>query len=217
MNKKHVSRLFALLTCLQGWMRFLLLNTVLACALGATSHGFAGESPASELEVPQAMAMAYSDRWSQQVVSVTNYPDGSIDQVLSGRGRGNVLGDYSVRTQVRLVPTGVDFVARTAVFSVTGETRSTDINGAVLTTTFAGKFEVPLDSNFQPTVGPRPFLVTWNVSGGTGRFEGSVGRGGFNGTGMSEGRFHGVSWGTVWLKPNSPLIRNSRRNRSPTP
>jgi hypothetical protein len=217
MNKKNVSRLFALLTGLQGWGRFLLMNTVLACALGASSHGLAVEPPAPELDVPQGMAMPYSDRWSQQVVSVTKYPDGSIDQILSGRGRGNVLGDYSVRTQVRLVPAGVDFVARTAVFSVTGETRSTDSNGAVLTTTFAGKFEVPLDSNFQPTVGPRPFLVTWNVSGGTGRFEGAVGRGGFNGTGMSEGRFHGVSWGTIWLNPNSQFIRNSGRSRPPAP
>lgn len=161
--------------------------------------------------------MPYSDRWSQQVVEITSYPDGSMDQVLVGIGQGNVLGNYTVRTTARLTPTGVDFAAHTALFVVAGETRSTAIDGSILTTQFSGRFTVPLDAHFAPASGPRPFSVRWSVTRGTGRFVGVIGNGMFTGIGTPEGRFDGMSWGTIWNKAGSALPRPPSKYGATTP
>ncbi len=217
MNNTHFSGFLARLTGLAGHARGVVATLVLLAAFGFGIGVRAADAPPGGRGASPGEPMPYSDRWSQQVVAITSYPDGAMDQVLVGTGRGNVLGSYTVRTTARLTPIGVDFAAHTALFVVAGETRSTSIDGSVLTTQFSGRFTVPLDVQFSPAPGPRPFSVRWSVTGGTGRYAGVIGNGMFTGTGTPEGRFDGMSWGTVWTKAGSALIRPPQKYGAPTP
>lgn len=150
--------------------------------------------------------MHYSDRWSQQMISINSYPDGSMEQVLEGTGQGNLLGHYKVRTVARLTPSGVNLLARSALFVVVGETHSTVIDGSILSTQFSGRLTMPLDTELVPAAGLRPFSVRWSVIDGTGRFAEVAGDGMFTGAGTSEGRFDGVSWGTLRAPSKSARV-----------
>jgi hypothetical protein len=149
----------------------------------------------------------YSDRWSQQVISVQSYPDGAMEQILEGSGHGNVLGEYSVRSIARLKPRGINTSMRLALFIVKGETHSTAMDGSVLSTRFSGRITSPLNDQFAPAAGLSPFSVNWRVFHGTGRFLGATGHGMFTGSGTSEGQFDGMSWGTIWMAAHTDRVQ----------
>lgn len=143
--------------------------------------------------------LEYSDRWQQRVVSLTTRGDGSVAQELVGEGTSNLLGSYTVRTQVRLVPAGFDPALNALVFPAEGTTESQSEQGGVLRTRFAGRFLVPVDASSVPVTDGWPFSLNWEVTGGTGPFAEAEGAGEFVGQGMAQGLFEGTSSGTLWL------------------
>ena len=95
--------------------------------------------------------------------------DGCLELDISGTGQATHMG----RTEIQ-GPSQVDVILR----EQTGTSTLTAANGDTLEIAFEGTvvFESP-----DPT-GPVSFEGTWEVTGGTGRFEDSVGGGTYSGT-----------------------------------
>ena len=102
-------------------------------------------------------------------IPVGSCGDGCLELDISGTGQATHMG----RTEIQ-GPSQVDVILR----EQTGTSTLTAANGDTLVIAFAGtvEFESP-----DPT-GPVSFEGTWEVTGGTGRFEDSVGSGTYSGT-----------------------------------
>jgi hypothetical protein len=102
-------------------------------------------------------------------IPVGSCGDGCLELDITGTGQATLMG----RTEIQ-GPSQVDVILR----EQTGTSTLTAASGDTLQIAFSGtvEFESP-----DPT-GPVSFEGTWEVIGGTGRFEDSLGGGTYNGT-----------------------------------